>query len=130
MSNKVSNIKEIEANVEDVNTEGVAGAVFDSLSEEDKAKLLAMVSEDQPQVEEQSKLKKFGDKVAKNKWKILGAVAGVAGAIFLGKKIYAAGMPAEFDAHADVIDGYYEETSEQYEAPEETVVEETEEVVE
>lgn len=119
MSNKVSNIKEIEANVEDVNTEGVVGAIFANLSEED-----------QPKVEEQSRLKKLGNTIAKNKWKILGAAAGVAGAIFLGKKIYNAGMPAEFDAHTDVIDGYYEETSEQYEAPEETVVEETEEVVE
>jgi hypothetical protein len=121
-------LKEAETTEVIENAEAVAGSVFENLSDEEKAKLLAMVDQ-QPVVEEkQGKVKQAWNWVKSNKWKIGGAIAGAALIGFLGKKAYDAGMPAEFDA--DVIDGDYEiaELEEYENTPE--VVEETEEVVE
>lgn len=125
---KVKQLKEAETTEVIENAEAVAGSVFENLSDEEKAKLLAMVDQ-QPVVEEkQGKAKQAWNWVKSNKWKIGGAIAGAALIGFLGKKAYDAGMPAEFDA--DVIDGDYEIAElEGYENTPE-VVEETEEVVE
>ena len=121
MSNK---IKQIE-NVEEIETAGAADAVFANLSEEQKAKLAEMVTED-PIVEiEEGKGKKALTWFKKNKWKIGGAVLAAAAIGFLGKKAYQAGMPAEFDVSEDVIDADFESYTE---VPE--VVEEAEEIVE
>lgn len=120
----MSNKKEI-VNVEEVETAGAADAVFANLTEEQKAKLAEMVTEN-PVVEvEESKGKKVLNWFNKNKWKIGGAVLAGAAIGFLGKKAYQAGMPAEFDISEDVIDADFESYTE---APE--VVEESEEVVE
>lgn len=114
--------KEI-VNVEEIETAGAADAVFANLSEEDKAKLTAMVTET-PVVEvKDGKGKKVLNWFNRNKWKIAGAIAGAAAIGFLGKKAYQAGMPAEFDASEDVIDVSVESY---IEAPE---VEEAEEIV-
>lgn len=129
MSKKnVSNVKEIEAEVKDFNTEGVADAVFNNLTEEDKQKLLEQIAKDKPVIaESESKAKKALNWIKANKWKI-GAVAAGIVVVGLGKKIYNAGMPAEFESNDfPVIDGEYTETSvSDDDAPDNDIVEEDE----
>lgn len=124
---KVKQLKEAETTEVIENAEAVAGSVFENLSDEEKAKLLAMVDQKPVVEEKQGKAKQAWNWVKSNKWKIGGVIAGAALIGFLGKKAYDAGMPAEFDAN--VIDCDYEIAElENYEVPE--VVEESEEAVE
>lgn len=113
MSNKVSKVKEIEEGVKDMNTEGVADAVFNNLSEEDKQMLLEQIAKDKPVIEQsKGKVKKTLNWMKANKWKIAAVVTGVVAVGLFGKKIYNAGMPAEFESNdLPVIDGEYTETS-------------------
>ena len=114
MSKKVSNIsKEVEAEVKDLNTEGVADAVFNNLTEEDKQMLLEQIAKDKPVIaESESKAKKALNWIKANKWKIGAIATGIVAVGLFGKKIYNAGMPAEFESsELPVIDGEYTETS-------------------
>lgn len=113
MSKNVSNVKEIEADVKDLNTEGVADAVFSNLSEEDKQTLLDHIANDKPVVtQSEGKVKKTLNWMKANKWKIAAVATGVVAVGLFGKKIYDAGIPAEFeDNNLPVIDGEYTETS-------------------
>lgn len=113
MSKNVSNVKEIEADVKDLNTEGVADAVFNNLSEETKQTLLDRIAKDKPVVtQSEGKVKKTLNWMKANKWKIAAVATGVVAVGLFGKKIYDAGMPAEFeDNNLPVIDGEYTETS-------------------
>lgn len=113
MSNKVSKVKEIEEGVKDMDTEGVADAVFNNLTEEDKQILLEQIAKDKPVIEQsEGKVKKTLNWMKVNKWKIAAVVTGVVAVGLFGKKIYNAGMPAEFESNdLPVIDGEYTETS-------------------
>ena len=132
MSKKIEKqIKEVEAEAIDVEATGVADAVLSNLTDEQKAKLAEMVSSDQPTVQaEESKGKKILNWTKKNKWKIAGGIAAGLGVLFLGKKVYDAGMPGEFDVDSEPVDADFEIVDEvsEYETPE--VVEEAEEIVE
>nr|DAR66459.1 MAG TPA: hypothetical protein [Caudoviricetes sp.] len=113
MSKKVSNVKEIDAEVKDLNTEGVADAVFSNLSEEDKQTLLDHIANDKPVVtQSEGKVKKTLNWMKANKWKIAAVTTGIVAVGLFGKKIYDAGMPGEFENDSSlVIDGEYTETS-------------------
>lgn len=96
MSNKVSKI------VKDA--EVIEGAVANTVDTEveNVTTDLAATEEAQPmKVVKQGRVKSTWNWVKKHPWTVVGSVAAGLGVILLGKKVYDAGMPAEFDV--DVI---------------------------
>lgn len=95
MSNKVSKIvKDAEVIEEAENT-------VDTEVENVTTDLVVATEETQPaEVVKQGRVKSTWNWVKKHPWTVVGSVAAGLGVILLGKKVYDAGMPAEFDVDA------------------------------
>ncbi len=95
MSNKVSKIvKDAEIIEEAANT-------VDTEVENVTTDLVATEEKQSVDVVKQGRVKTTWNWVKKHPWTVVGSVAAGLGVILLGKKVYDAGMPAEFDV--DVI---------------------------
>lgn len=95
MSNKVSKIVKDAEVIE----EAVANTV-DTEVENVTTDLAATEEAQSMKVVKQGRVKSTWNWVKKHPWTVVGSVAAGLGVILLGKKVYDAGMPAEFDVDA------------------------------